>query len=375
MSQKHTKTLKVMLSGGGTGGHIYPGVAIAEQLQKKVPDSQLLFVGATGKMEMEKVPKAGYPIEGLPIRGLQRKLSAENLKLPFRLLRSLWKADQLIRRFRPEVIVGTGGYASAAVGWVGAQHGIPLLIQEQNNYAGLTNKILSRHARKICVAYPDMETHFPPEKLALTGNPLRQTIQSRGLSRVEGARHFNLDPNKKIVLVMGGSGGAKTLNQALLQQVRQVLEAGHQLIWQTGSYYYQSVKAEVTARGLAAPALLLRDFIYNMPAAYACADLVVCRAGALTIAELSLLGLPTLLVPSPNVTDDHQTKNARALSSRQAAVLLPDAEARQGLIPELLRLLEQDELRAQLAKNIQEFAFPDAASAVADLVLELAGRK
>jgi UDP-N-acetylglucosamine--N-acetylmuramyl-(pentapeptide) pyrophosphoryl-undecaprenol N-acetylglucosamine transferase len=361
---------KFIISGGGTGGHIYPAIAIADEIKRRDAKHEVLFVGAEGKMEMEKVPKAGYQIVGLPIRGLQRSLSLANLAMPFRLVASLWRARQLLRQFAPHAVVGVGGYASGAVMQAAAWAGIPILIQEQNSYAGLTNKLLAKAARTICVAYPHLERHFPADKLVLCGNPVRGDLQALAGKRAQAQAHFGLDPAKRTLLVLGGSLGARTLNQCFQAGAAQVLAAGHQLIWQTGKGYLAQVQAAVAGQ----PGLYISDFIYEMDLAYAAADVVVSRAGALSISELCLAGKAAILVPSPNVAEDHQTKNAQALAGengQRAALLVRDADAGRELVATALRLLADPAEQAQLARQIQQLAKPQAAQEIVDELFKL----
>ncbi len=365
--------IRIIISGGGTGGHIYPGIAIAEELQQRDPRNKILFVGAQGKMEMERVPKAGFKIIGLPIRGLERRLAMNNFKLPFLLAESLWKSRQIINTFRPDVVLGTGGYASAAIGWVAARKNIPLVLQEQNNYAGLTNRWLASSAKHICVAYPHMENHFPKEKIQLTGNPLRKNLKLQSTDQVAAYEHFGFDPNKKTILVMGGSGGARTINRALALGIERILEAGYQVIWQTGSYYQKWVNSRIM--GIQDPGLYVQAFIEEMDKAYACADMVVCRAGALTVSEISLLGLPAILIPSPHVTDDHQTKNATGLAQAEAALMIRDEEAAESLTRHILALAQDTEKQEKFRQNILKFAYPNARTDIADLLEHLATKK
>lgn len=360
---------KFIISGGGTGGHIYPAIAIADEIKRRDAKHEVLFVGAEGKMEMEKVPKAGYRIVGLPIRGLQRSLSVANLAMPFRLLASLWQARQLLRQFGPHAVVGVGGYASGAVMQVAAWAGIPILIQEQNSYAGLTNKLLAKAARKICVAYPHLERFFPADKLVLCGNPVRGDLQELTSKRERALAHFGLDAAKQTLLVLGGSLGARTLNECFQAGAAQVLAAGHQLIWQTGKGYLAQVRAAVAEQ----PGLYVSDFIYEMDLAYAAADVVVSRAGALSISELCLAGKAAILVPSPNVAEDHQTKNALALAGegQKAALLVRDADAGRELVGTALRLLADPAEQAQLARQIRQLAKPQAAKEIVDELFKL----
>lgn len=358
---------KFIISGGGTGGHIYPAIAIADEIMRRNGKHEVLFVGAEGKMEMEKVPKAGYRIIGLPMRGLQRKLTLANLSVPFRLLGSLWQAQKLIRDFGPDAVVGVGGYASGAVMQIAAWANTPILIQEQNSYAGLTNKLLAKAASKICVAYPAMEKYFPAAKIVFCGNPVRRDLHALAGLRPKALAHFGLAEGRKTVLVIGGSLGAKTINECFKTAVAPLLEAGHQLIWQTGKGYVAQVQATVVAR----PGLFVSDFIYQMDLAYAAADLVISRAGALSISELCLAAKPAILVPSPNVAEDHQTKNALALVNQHAALLVRDEEANEKLLGTVLDLLADEAKQQRLSANIGQLAKPEAAKEIVDELFKL----
>ncbi|MCC5946395.1 MAG: undecaprenyldiphospho-muramoylpentapeptide beta-N-acetylglucosaminyltransferase [Bernardetiaceae bacterium] len=364
--------LRVIISGGGTGGHIYPGIAIAKKIKDLEPQSDILFVGAKGKMEMEKVPKAGFPIEGLPIRGLQRKLTLSNISFPFRLAASLWQADRIIRRFSPHIVIGTGGYASGAMLQVATWHKIPTLIQEQNNYAGLTNRLLAKKVSIVCVAYPNMEKHFPNTKIALTGNPVRQDLENIPETAAQARAFFQLNPDLPTVLVMGGSGGALRINNCIRHGIEKMIEAGAQLIWQTGANYYPEIKSFLEANPPSIPErIFVSDFIYDMPKAYRAADLIVARAGALTVAELAIVGKASILVPSPNVVADHQNKNATVLADAQAALLVKDNQAETMLMPHIISLLSDNKKRDSFAQAIRQFAFPQAALNIAELALAL----
>jgi UDP-N-acetylglucosamine--N-acetylmuramyl-(pentapeptide) pyrophosphoryl-undecaprenol N-acetylglucosamine transferase len=358
---------KFIISGGGTGGHIYPAIAIADEIKRRDGKHEVLFVGAEGKMEMEKVPKAGYQIVGLPMRGLQRKLTLANLSVPFRLLGSLWQARRILRDFGPDAVVGVGGYASGAVMQVAAWSKVPILIQEQNSYAGLTNKLLAKSASKICVAYPNMQHYFPVDKIVFCGNPVRRDLQDLSGLRAKALAHFGLADHQKTLLVIGGSLGARTINECLKTGVAQLLAAGHQVIWQTGKGYWAKVQAEIKAQ----PGLFVSDFIYDMNLAYAAADVVVSRAGALSISELCLTAKPAILVPSPNVAENHQTKNALALADRNAALLVRDEEASQKLLPTALALLADQERQQQLSDQVRQLAKPEAAREIVDELFKL----
>ena len=392
MEQRRTK---IIISGGGTGGHIFPALSIADALRKLEPEADILFVGAEGKMEMERVPAAGYPIEGLPVAGLQRRLTLSNLALPFKLLKSLRRASQIISKFKPDVVVGVGGYASAPTLWTASRKGIPCLIQEQNSYAGLTNKILGKRARKICVAYDRMEQFFPEEKILLTGNPIRNNIHPATEAQRQAAmEYFGLDPNKPVLLIVGGSLGAKTLNLALRKWVANIPEnAPYQILWQSGKYYrteletfFQQLPEWSDAsirRPEAGSEYELRchrgvrncDFIKRMDLALAAADWVVSRAGAGTISELCAAGKATLFVPSPFVTEDHQTHNAQALVRHQAATMLRDDQAIESLQAECEALLQDKDRQSLFCTNILQLAKPNAAEEIAREVLQLVPRK
>ena len=359
--------LRVIISGGGTGGHIFPAVAIANELRRRRPDTEILFVGANGRMEMTRVPEAGYKIVGLDITGLQRRLTPHNLLFPLRVIRSVRKAGRLIEEFRPDAVVGVGGYASAPVLLAATSRAIPSLIQEQNSYAGLVNKLLARRVNKICVAYDGMEKFFPATKMVLTGNPVRTEIASG--DRAEALRFFGLNPDKKTLLVIGGSLGARTLNLATAAALPRLREAGVQLLWQTGKLYFPEAQGQVEL--YQADNLHALEFIKRMDLAYAAADVVVSRAGALSVSELCLTGKASILVPSPNVAEDHQTKNAMALVSKGAAVLITDEHAPERLYDETLRLLTDPARQQHLSARVRELARPNATSAIVDELLGL----
>ncbi|MEX1002862.1 MAG: undecaprenyldiphospho-muramoylpentapeptide beta-N-acetylglucosaminyltransferase [Crocinitomicaceae bacterium] len=349
---------KVIISGGGTGGHIFPAIAIANKIKEKYPEVEILFVGAEGKMEMEKVPKEGYEIVGLPIRGLQRKLTIKNLLVPFQLIGSLIKAKRIIKKFKPDIAIGVGGYASAATIRMAAKQKIPTLIQEQNSYPGITNKILAKRAKKICVAYDGLERFFPKEKIVKTGNPVRdEVVQIEGKEKA-AFEHFSLDPAKKTVLVIGGSLGARTLNESFKQDIQKMLNKDLQLIWQCGKFYAEELK--IFVKELNSQNVYLSDFIYQMDLAYAAADIIVSRAGAISVSEVCLIGKPVVLVPSPNVAEDHQTKNAMALVDKEAAILIKDHEAREKLVNEVITTLENEEKCQTLSSHIHPLGIPDA---------------
>lgn len=361
--------MKIIISGGGTGGHIYPAIAIANELKTLDPVTEILFVGAEGKMEMEKVPRAGYAIEGLPVVGIRRELTLANLAFPLKLGRSLWRAQQIVREFRPDAAVGVGGYASGPLLLAASMAGIPTLIQEQNSYAGLTNKVLARWAKRICVAYPGMDAFFPADKIRLTGNPVRSDIQRADQQADAGRSLFGLDAGKKTLLVIGGSQGARTINEAMEASLAQFVEAGVQVIWQTGPAFIGRAQAAISATG--SPLVRAYDFIYEMDRAYAVADVVVSRAGALSVSELCLVGRPAILVPFPAATEDHQTKNAMALVDRSAALLVRDQDARNQLGQTALNLLNNPDQQHQLRTAIKTLAKPNAARDIAGEVRKL----
>lgn len=372
IKQKNSlKPFKIILSGGGTGGHIFPAVAIANELKKLVPDADILFVGALGKMEMEKVPAAGYKIIGVPIAGLQRRLTLANLKLPFLLIRSLLRTRRIIKEFMPDVVVGTGGYASGPLLRAAGSRNIPVLIQEQNSYAGITNKLLSKKADKICVAYEGMEKFFPEEKLLLTGNPVRQDIKDVKQKRQEALAFFKLDPSKPVILVIGGSLGARVINESVGAGLGRLAERGVQLVWQTGKAYHPTALQQTDA--FKGKGLYALDFISRMDLAYAAADVVISRAGASSVSELCNIGMPSVLVPSPNVAEDHQTKNAMALVRKDAALLVKDQEAHLRLIDTVLALVDDSNRQVQLSNNISKMAYHNSADVIAREVLKLAG--
>lgn len=372
----------MIVSGGGTGGHIFPAISIANAIRQQRPDAKILFVGAEGRMEMQRVPDAGYEIIGLPVAGFDRKRLWRNVGVIIKLLRSQWKARKIIKQFKPQVAVGVGGYASGPTLKTAAMMKIPTLIQEQNSYAGVTNKLLAKNAHKICVAYEGMERFFPKEKIILTGNPVRQTLLSQKVSREEAANHFGLDAQRKTILIIGGSLGARTLNETMiagLDMIKQHPEI--QFIWQVGKVYIEQVKttlAEYSGKPVCnqhvegLPNLYVNDFIKSMEYAYAASDLVVSRAGAGSISEFCLLGKPVILVPSPNVAEDHQTQNALALVNRNAALYVKDSEANQQLMNLAIETVCNDDKLKELGKNILDMALPNSAEIIASEVLRLA---
>jgi len=361
--------LKVMISGGGTGGHIFPAIAIANTIKSMHPDTEFLFVGALGKMEMEKVPSAGYKIVGLNITGIKRSLSPSNLMFPFRLLGSLIKARGLIRSFKPDVVVGVGGFASGPVLRMATWMKVPTLIQEQNSFAGITNRWVASSVNKVCVAYDGMEKFFPKESIIKTGNPVRDNVVEVLGKRDAALKKFGLNEDKPVLLVVGGSLGARSINLALKEKVTELLDAGVQVIWQTGKLFKE--ESEVLKRDLADRALHITEFIFEMDEAYAAADIVVSRAGAIAVSELCIIGKPTILVPFPFAAEDHQTKNAEALVHTEAAIMVNDAEVKDRLVKEVLRLSQESDLQQRLATNIIKHALPNAAKDIANEVIQL----
>ena len=364
--------LRVIVSGGGTGGHIFPAVSIANAVKADHPDAEILFVGAEGRMEMQRVPAAGYKIIGLPIAGFDRKNLLKNVVVLYKITKSQWKARKIIKDFKPHVVVGVGGYASGPTLKTAGQMGIPTLIQEQNSYAGVTNKLLAKSAKKICVAYDGMERFFPAEKIIKTGNPVRQNLLDAKVTKEEATKSFGLDPQKRTVLVIGGSLGARTVNESILQHLEEIRSSKDvQFIWQTGKYYSKEI-SEALAKEVPVENMKVMDFISNMDNAYMAADLVISRAGASSISELCLLEKPCILVPSPNVAEDHQTKNAQALSTRGAAIFVKDSDARNELIPLALKTVMDDAQLSSLSENVGKLAYHDSAKKIADEVYKLA---
>jgi UDP-N-acetylglucosamine--N-acetylmuramyl-(pentapeptide) pyrophosphoryl-undecaprenol N-acetylglucosamine transferase len=369
ISPSGVRGLRFLISGGGTGGHIFPAISIANALKHKLPDAEILFVGALGRMEMERVPAAGYPIEGLPVSGFDRKNRLRNIKVLWNLMRSLILARKIIRRFKPDAAIGVGGYASAPTLRAASAFDVPTVIQEQNSYAGVTNKLLAKKAKKICVAYEGMERFFPKEKIVLTGNPVRQDLFSVAPKTKEAYQFFNFDPTKKTILIVGGSLGARTINQSIIAGLEKLAKTDIQIIWQTGKFYIEN--ARKAAGPFASPNLLVTDFVSRMDLAYSIADLVVSRAGASSISELCLLAKPVILIPSPNVAEDHQTQNALALVRKDAAVMIKDVDANKQLVVKVLELINNvDELK-KLAENIIKLAEKDSADRIADEIIKL----
>lgn len=374
--QNSSEPLRVIVSGGGTGGHIFPALSIANAVKAKRPEADILFVGAENRMEMQRVPAAGYPIKGLPVAGFDRKNLLRNVSVLLKLVKSQRMARKIVRDFRPDVAVGVGGYASGPTLKMAAKAGVPTLLQEQNSYAGVTNKLLAKNARLICVAYEGLERFFPADKIRLTGNPVRQNLLQSGMSHEEAVATFGFDATKPVVLVVGGSLGARTINESIVAHLDEICASPVQFVWQTGKYYFEEMKRRVAAykeeKGAELPNLLVTDFISNMDATYAAADLVVSRAGAGSISEFCLLGKAVILVPSPNVAEDHQTKNAMALVNRGAAILVKDVEAADTLVPTALATVADPAKLEALATNAKSMALYNSAEVIADEVLRLA---
>ena len=356
--------LKVLISGGGTGGHIFPALSIANAIKKRYPAVEILFVGAEDRMEMERVPAAGYPIVGLPVAGLNRKNLLKNISVLFRLNKSMRKAKEIVKNFQPHLVIGVGGYASGPTLQAANRLKIPTLLQEQNSYAGVTNKLLAKKAAKICVAYEGMERFFPAEKIIMTGNPVRQDLECTEAKRKEACEYFQCDPDKKTILVLGGSLGAGTINKSLISALSIIGESDVQVIWQSGKYYYSTSKEKL--RYYPNTSVYLTSFISRMDLAYSLADLIISRAGAGSISEFCILGKPVILVPSPNVAENHQTKNAEALLKRNAAIFIPDEEAVKKLFPQALEIIHDDQRLQELSENILKLALPDAANKIVD---------
>ena len=354
---------RFIISGGGTGGHIFPAIAIADELKRRLPDAEILFVGAKDRMEMQKVPQAGYPIEGLWISGLQRKLSWQNLLFPLKFISSLLKSRSIIKRFKPDAVIGTGGFASGAVVKVAGQMGIPTFIQEQNSYAGITNKMLAKNAHKICVAYDAMEQFFPKEKIVKTGNPIRDGLLNIGEYRSEGLSYFHLDSQRKTLLVLGGSLGARRINQLIEQQLPLFEQLRVQVLWQCGKLYYEEYKKYNSEQ------VRVLAFIDRMELAYAAADVIISRAGASSVSELCVVGKPVIFIPSPNVAEDHQTKNAHAIADKQAAILLRESELNEQFANTFSKLIADEAQQEALSAHIKALAQPNATKDIVNLIL------
>lgn len=371
--------MRFLISGGGTGGHIFPAVSIANALRQRQPDCEILFVGANGRMEMERVPEAGYNIVGLDIQGLERRKVLRNIRIIYNFLRSRRKARQIVRSFRPDVAIGVGGYVSAAAMSAAAALGVPVVLQEQNSFAGVTNRFLAKKASKICVAYDGMERFFDKGKIVKTGNPVRQNIIAPDIDRQAAYDYFRLERDKKTILVVGGSLGAKTINDSIARHIDKLLQTDCQIVWQTGKNYFAAIKAKISEQGIKfttdsanpvyAKRMFVSDFISQMDYAYNVADLVISRAGASSVSELCLLGKPAILVPSPNVAENHQYHNAMALVAKNAALLVEDAEAVDNLLPQALQIVADDGQLRELSANIRQLALPNSAQAIAEVIL------
>lgn len=357
---------RIIISGGGTGGHIFPAIAIANAFRERYHDAQILFVGAKGRMEMTRVPEAGYKIIGLWISGLQRKFTLSNLLFPLKLVLSYLRAAVIIRRFKPHAVIGTGGFASGPIMMAATRFHIPAIIQEQNSFAGLANKQVADKVSKVCVAYDGMDKYFPKNKLVITGNPVRKDIITVAEKREKAKTHFGFELNRKTLLIIGGSLGARTINESVLQGIEKLIDAQIQIIWQTGKGYFDAYKAQLLKYDLRR--IRVHDFVREMDLAYAAADGVISRSGALAVSELCIASKPVILVPSPNVAEDHQTKNAMALVEKEAAIMIADKDAREKLVDEALKLLFDEQLAARLARNIKKLARPNATE---DIVNEI----
>ncbi len=360
--------LRIIISGGGTGGHIFPAIAIANALKKLDPATEILFVGALGRMEMEKVPAAGYKIIGLDIQGIQRKSIWKNIMFPVKLYNSVYRSIKILKEFKPNAAVGVGGYASGPLLYAAKLRGIPYLIQEQNSYAGITNKWLGGNAKKICVAFDGMEQFFPADRIIKTGNPIRKESVDIAGKHIQALELFNLDPNKKTILITGGSLGARTLNNSVMGGLNKLIAADVQIIWQTGKFYYKTITEQL---GDHHPNIKVLEFVNRMDLAYAAADIIISRAGAGTIAELCVIKKPVILVPSPNVAEDHQTKNALALVQEQAAVFVADRDAEVKLIDKAIELLNDKDTQKKLSNNISKLALPNADEVIAQEVIQI----
>ncbi len=365
--------MKYIISGGGTGGHIFPAISIANAICERDKDAEILFVGAEGRMEMERVPKAGYKIEGLPVKGLDRKNMLKNVGVVIDLVKSLFKANKIIKNFKPDIAIGVGGYASAPTLKIATLKGVPALLQEQNSYAGVTNKLLGKSVQKICVAYDKMERYFPKEKIVLTGNPVRKDLFNVSAKSDDAFEYFGLDKNKKTLLIVGGSLGARTINQSIEKDLNLLLENDIQVIWQTGKSYFE--KGEEIAKKTDSKLLHISAFISRMDYAYSVADLVISRAGASSISELCLLEKPVILVPSPNVAEDHQTKNAMALVEKQSAEMIKDNKAKEQLVPRALEVINNEEKMKDLSKNIKQLAQENSDERIVDEIFKIINKK
>jgi UDP-N-acetylglucosamine--N-acetylmuramyl-(pentapeptide) pyrophosphoryl-undecaprenol N-acetylglucosamine transferase len=355
---------KFIISGGGTGGHIFPALSIADEIKRRDPSARILFVGALGRMEMERVPAAGYPIVGLPVEGIRRKFSFRNIIVGYKLIISLFKARNILKTFKPDIVIGVGGYASGPLLRMAGLMGIPTLIQEQNSYAGITNRLLAQKATRICVAYPEMDKYFPAEKIVLTGNPVREDLFKQDINPQQARSFFNIGNENPVLLVLGGSLGAQTINRSILNHLATLGSENIQVLWQTGKIYYNSIREKIDMLGH--DNIKCLDFISRMDLAYCIAEVIISRAGAGTISELCLLGKPVVLVPSPNVAEDHQTKNAMALVRNNAALMVYDHEAPDKLVPEAITLMKNPELKTRLAGNCHKMGVRNSSSKIVD---------
>ncbi len=364
------KKYRILMSGGGTGGHIFPAVAIANGLKARLPETDILFVGAKGRMEMEKVPQAGFPIEGLPISGIQRRFTLKNLAFPFKLMCSLIKARRLVNQFRPDAVVGTGGYASGPLLKAASAKGYPTLILEQNSYPGITNRWLAKTVDVICTGYEGMEKYFPAEKIVVTGSPVRKNIREIKVTSAAARKFFGLEADRKTLLIIGGSQGALRINQAVAQNIEQLLATGIQIIWQTGKYSQQMAEQSLLNTKFRTR-VVVKDFIYEMDKAYAAADVVISRAGAIAIAEIVVVNKPAVFIPLPSAAEDHQTRNAKALVEKEAALLLPEKKAAKDLFPVVSGLLKDEKKRQLFKKNLRQFEHGDATERIVEEVVQL----
>jgi UDP-N-acetylglucosamine--N-acetylmuramyl-(pentapeptide) pyrophosphoryl-undecaprenol N-acetylglucosamine transferase len=364
---------RVIISGGGTGGHIFPAIAIANSFRERNRDAQILFVGAKGRMEMTRVPEAGYKIIGLWISGLQRKLTWSNLLFPVKVVVSYVRAAMIIKRYKPHVVIGTGGYASGPIMMAATRSGVPTVIQEQNSFAGLANKQVADRVNKVCVAYEGMEKYFPKQKIVFTGNPVRKDIITVSQKTAQAKTHFGFEANRKTLLIIGGSLGARTINESILGGIEKLIDAQVQVIWQTGKGYYESYKSQLGKYNL--KRIRVQDFVREMDLAYAAADVVISRSGAIAVSELCISGKPVILVPSPNVAEDHQTKNALALVSKNAALMVADKDAKSKLVDEALKLIFDEQLALRLSQNILRLARPNATEDIVSEIEKLIQKK
>ncbi len=365
---------KILISGGGTGGHIFPAIAIANKIRDKYPESEILFVGAKGRMEMEKVPAAGYDIEGLRISGFQRKLTVDNLSFPFKLMGSLCKASRIVKKFKPDVAVGTGGYASGPLLYMASRKKVPTLILEQNSYPGVTNKILGKTVDTICVAYPGMEKYFPEEKIVITGSPLRKEILNIKVTKKEALEFFGLKEELPVLLIIGGSQGAKGINDAIKENLDKIVATGVQVIWQTGKLSYKEAK-ERAEKSPFSERIKVLEFISEMDKAYAACDMIVSRAGAIALAEIVVVGKPAIFIPLPSAAEDHQTKNALTLTESGAAILLPEKEAKEKIADTINSLVNSREKRKSIESNLKKFRTGDATEKIVNEIEKLINKK